>query len=128
MIDQRLVELEQKRFAAMGFETVVTPLSVVVSRNLQEVVCGNDTYILTGIRVGDNDVVDDATRVTLVSPSASIQSTQRTLATMANSINQLFRHHIIIKTAGHDGWSVEKDCDRYALEFVKITPIKALKK
>lgn len=111
----------------MGLETVVTPLSVIVNRTLQEVVCGNDTYILTGIRVGNNDIVDDATSVTLVSPSASLQSTQRTLATMQNSLNQLFRHHIVIKTAGRDGWQEEKPCDQYALEFVKITPIKAIK-
>lgn len=124
MIDSRIVELEQKRFAALGYETVVTPISIRVSRTLQTVVCGNDTYILSGIRVSALDVVDDATTVTLSSPNASLQATQRTIATMANAINKLFRHHIIIKTNTADGWQGEADCEPYDLEFLKITPIK----
>lgn len=124
MIDSRIVELEQKRFAALGFETVVTPISIRVSRTLQTVVCGNDTYVLSGIRVSDVDVVADATIVTLTAPNASLQATQRTIATMGNSANKLFRHHIIIKTNNADGWQQEADCEPYDLEFLKITPIK----
>lgn len=124
MIDSRIVELEQKRFAALGFETVVTPISVRVSRTLQTIVCGNDTYVLSGIRVSDVDVVADATIVTLTAPNASLQATQRTIATMGNSANKLFRHHIIIKTNTADGWKQEADCEPYDLEFLKITPIK----
>lgn len=124
MIDSRIVELEQKRFAALGFETVVTPISIRVSRTLQTVVCGNDSYVLSGIRVSNVDVVADATIVTLTAPNASLQATQRTIATMANAINKLFRHHIIIKTNTADGWQGEADCEPYDLEFLKITPIK----
>jgi len=124
MIDSRIVELEQKRFAALGFETVVTPISVRVSRTLQTIVCGNDTYVLSGIRVSDVDVVADATIVTLTAPNASLQATQRTIATMGNSANKLFRHHIIIKTNTAAGWQQEADCEPYDLEFLKITPIK----
>ena len=124
MIDSRIVELEQKRFAALGFETVVTPISIRVSRTLQTVVCGNDSYVLSGIRVSDVDVVADATIVTLTAPNASLQATQRTIATMGNSANKLFRHHIIIKTNNAAGWKDEADCEPYDLEFLKITPIK----
>ena len=124
MIDSRIVELEQKRFAALGFETVVTPISVRVSRTLQTIVCGNDTYVLSGIRVSDVDVVADATIVTLTAPNASLQASQRTIATMGNSANKLFRHHIIIKTNNAAGWKDEADCEPYDLEFLKITPIK----
>ena len=124
MIDSRIVELEQKRFAALGFETVVTPISIRVSRTLQTVVCGNDSYVLSGIRVSDVDVVADATIVTLTAPNASLQASQRTIATMGNSANKLFRHHIIIKTNNAAGWKDEADCEPYDLEFLKITPIK----
>lgn len=124
MIDSRIVELEQKRFAALGFETVVTPISIRVSRTLQTVVCGNDSYVLSGIRVSNVDVVADATIVTLTAPNASLQATQRTIATMGNSANKLFRHHIIIKTNNAAGWQQEADCEPYDLEFLKITPIK----
>lgn len=124
MIDARIVELEQKRLESLGYDTVVTPIEVPVNRTMQEVVCGNDTYVLTGIRVSNLDVVDDATKVTLTGPNESLEATQRTIATMSNSLNKLFRHYIIIKTNPVSGYVEDTDYEPYALEFIKITPIR----
>lgn len=124
MTDSQIIEMEQKRFEREGYDTVLTPVDVVVNDTLANITCGNDSYVLCGIRPSNIDVVDDQSRVSLVSPNACLEATQRTIAAMGNGINKLFRRNITIKTSGINGWQKEEPYPPFVLEFIKITPIK----
>ena len=127
MTDAQIIKMEQERFQRNGYDTVLTPVEIFVSDTLTNITCGNDSYVLCGIRPSDIDIVDDATKVQLISPNACLEATQRTIAAMGNGINKLFRSNITIKTCGLDGWKREEPCPRYVLEFIKITPVKPIR-
>src|SRR5574344_882275 len=71
----RLVELEQQRYSTLGYETIVTPCSIAINKTLKIINASNDTYILTGIRTSNNDMLDDANEVCISSPTDCIQAT-----------------------------------------------------
>jgi hypothetical protein len=124
MTDVQIIKMEQDRFEREGYDTVLTPVEIVVSDTLANITCGNDSYVLCGIRPSDIDVVDDASRVSLIAPNACLEATQRTISAMGNAINRLFRRNITIKTSGQAGWQREEPYPPFTLEFIKITPIK----
>lgn len=123
----RLIEIEQARIAAAGYMSVVTPVTLTVGRSLQIVHIGNDTYILTGVRASDNDMMNDRNEVCISSPTEALQGTQRQLSTLGQSMWRLFRDYIIIKTTDENGWQGEKDTPTYRLDFVRISPVKRRK-
>lgn len=120
----RLVELEQARYKALGYDTVVTPCSVSVGKTLKIINASNDTYILTGIRASNNDMLDDANEVCISSPTDCIQATQQQLATLGTSINRLLRNYIIVKTVSRDGYQPDSSTPLFRLDFIRISPIK----
>lgn len=124
----RLVELEQQRYSTLGYETIVTPCSIAINRTLKIINASNDTYILTGIRTSNNDMLDDANEVCISSPTDCIQATQQQLAMLGTSINRLFRNYIIVKTVGRDGYKPEEQTPLFRLDFIRISPIKKRKK
>lgn len=124
MTDAQIIKMEQERLERMGFDTVLTPVEIHVNSTLENVTCGNDSYVLCGIRPSNIDVVDDASRVSLISPNACLEATQRTISAMGNSINRLFLRNITIKTSGFGGWKREEPYPAYVLEFIKITPVR----
>ena len=124
MTDAQIIKMEQDRFDREGYDTVLTPVEIIVSDTLANITCGNDSYVLCGIRPSEIDVVDDASRVSLIAPNACLEATQRTISAMGNAINRLFRRNITIKTSGAAGWKREEPYPPYVLEFIKITPIK----
>ena len=126
MTDSQIIAMEQERFKREGYDTVLTPVEIYVNDTLANITCGNDSYVLCGIRPSDIDVVDDQTKVSLIAPNACLEATQRTIAAMGNGINKLFRRNITIKTSGLGGWQREEACPSYVLEFIKITPVKRL--
>lgn len=114
----RLVQLEQERLHALGYNTVVTPVAEMVSEKERVIQLGNESLILTGIRVGSNDVVSDNTKLILVSPTESVECTQRELSQMGTSIYKLFKCYLIIKVK-----SDHSEIPEFRLDFVKVTPI-----
>ena len=118
----RLIELEQQRLTAMGYDTVVSPVSVNVSSARKIVNLGNDTYILTGIRMSRAAAVSDDYNVSLSSPTEGIQGTEQQIAQMGQAVYKLFRGHIIIKTTKGDDFDASASIPQYTLDFMKVTP------
>ncbi len=123
----RLIEIEQARIAAAGYMSVVMPVTLTVGRSLQIVHIGNDTYILTGIRASDNDMMNDRNEVCISSPTGTMQGTQRQMATLGQAMWQTFRDYIIIKTTDENGWQGEQDTPMFRLDFIRISPVKRRK-
>jgi hypothetical protein len=120
---QKLVEIEQNRLKALGYDSIVTPVSVYVSDSLQLQTIGNDTYILTGIRISKDDVLNDMHELTIVSPTESIQLSQQEIATLGTSILKTFKEFIIIKTTDENEFSADSEITPFRMDFVKISPI-----
>ena len=120
---QKLVEIEQSRLKALGYDSIVTPVSVFVSDSLQIETIGNDTYILSGIRISKDDVLNDMHELTIVSPTESIQLSQQEIATLGTSILKTFKEFIIIKTTDENEFSSDSEITPFRMDFVKISPI-----
>lgn len=129
----RLVELEQGRLARAGYASFVDNVSVPVTQAEQVENLGNDIYILAGIRVSDESAADSAgAYVRIVSPTASANGYEQSLAQKGVAVHGVYRNNIVIKTrlgAFPDGddeaYIAEhgKDTPPYELEFVRITPV-----
>lgn len=117
MID-RLVQLEEERWNALGYDTVVTPVSMEINTAEKIMQLGNETVILTGIRMSSYDVVADTeTKLILVSPTESFVGTQRELSQLGTSIFKLFKDSLIIKVR------TQRDTiPTFRLDFIKVTP------
>ena len=120
---QKLVEIEQSRLKAFGYDSIVTPVSVFVSDSLQIETIGNDTYILSGIRISKDDVLNDMHELTITSPTESIQLSQQEIATLGTSILKTFKEFIIIKTTDENEFSSDSEITPFRMDFVKISPI-----
>ena len=120
---QKLVEIEQSRLKALGYDSIVTPVSVLVSDSLQIETIGNNTYILSGIRISKDDVLNDMHELTIVSPTESIQLSQQEIATLGTSILKTFKEFIIIKTTDENEYSADSEITPFRMDFVKISPI-----
>ena len=123
MMISRLAYIEQQRFERMGFKTVVTPTSVVVTSPLQIMQLMNDSYILTGIRASAPNLLADINEVCLVSPTDSLQATELEIATLGTTTNRMFRNYLIIKTTGAKAYSSEDRITPFRLDFIRVTPI-----
>lgn len=119
----RLIQLEQERLKSMGYDSIVTTVALNVDKTLVNHNLGNDTYILTGIRLSPADIYADVHNVCISSATDGIEATQQELASMGDAIYRTFRNHIIVKTNDNSDWEVT-DIPRFALDFIKITPIK----
>lgn len=120
----KLVELEQARLKAMGFESIVTPVGLYVDKSLVNMTIGNDTYILSGIRLSDTDVRANRHNVCISSATDGLEASQQDIATMGQSIHKLFKNFIIVKTNDTTEWAVDQDVPTFTLDFIKITPLK----
>jgi hypothetical protein len=123
MMISRLAYIEQQRFERMGFKTVVTPTSVVVTSPLQIMQLMNDSYILTGIRASAPNLLADINEVCLISPTDSLQATEQEIATLGTTTNRMFRNYLIIKTTGAKAYSTEDKITPFRLDFIRVTPI-----
>ncbi len=132
MIIDDIISTERQRFAAKGYDTIMSPMSVGVDRRIVTLSISNDCYILTGVRGSTDDVQDGNTEVVIWSPSNSLQATVRQMSMLGTGIVRTFRRVIVVKTLGEasiegaggvisDG---EQSVPAYRLEFVKLTPIK----
>lgn len=117
MID-RLVQIEQERLHSLGYDTVVTPSSIVVDEKEKVLSLANESFIMTGIRIGNNDLVADTTTVQLISPTESIECTQRELSQMGTSINKLFKTFLIIKVK-----TKYENVPDFRLDFIRVSPV-----
>jgi len=120
---QKLIEIEQNRLKLLGYESIVTPVSVYVSDSLQLEIIGNDTYILSGIRISKDDILNDLHELTIVSPTESIQLSQQEIATLGTSIFKTFKEFIIIKTTDENEYSSDSKISPFRMDFIKISPI-----
>ena len=121
----RLTFLEQQRFTALGYETIVTPTSITVTRPVEVVQLMNDSYILTGIRASAPNLLEDLNEVCLVSPTDSLQATEQQIAMLGTSVGRMFRGYLLIKTTGAKAYSESDAIVSYRLDFIRITPIVA---
>lgn len=134
MIIDDIIETERKRFAAKGFDVIVTPIGITVNRRLLTRSLSNDCYILTGVRGSDDDVRDGYMEVCLSSANNCLQASIRQLATLGSGICKTFRRTLTIKTLGEkdidfkDGVMSDDDqvVPTYRLEFIKVTPVRRL--
>jgi len=120
---QKLIEIEQNRLKTLGYESIVTPVSVYVSDTLQLEIIGNDTYILTGIRISKDDILNDLHELTVVSPTESIQLSQQEIAALGTSIFKTFKEFIIIKTTDENEYSSDSKITVFRMDFIKVSPI-----
>jgi hypothetical protein len=120
---QKLVEIEQNRLKTLDYESIVTPVSVYVSDTLQIETIGNDTYILTGIRISNDDILNDLHELTVVSPTESIQLSQQEIATLGTSVLKTFKEFIIIKTTDENEFSTDSEITPFRMDFIKISPV-----
>ena len=119
----RLIELEQTRFAAAGYDTVVYPSEVSVSVPRLVIPLGGESWVLTGIRCSDGDLMGADHRVSISSPTNAVQATERAFAQMGESIHRLLRHHLVIHTAeAGKEFSESADIPAFQLLFVRIVP------
>lgn len=117
MID-RLVQLEEERWHALGYDTVVTPISMEINKAETIMQLGNETVILTGIRIGSYDVVADTdSKILLVSPTECFVGTQRELSQLGTSVFKLFKDSLIIKVR-----TQRDEIPTFRLDFIKVTP------
>ena len=123
MIISRLAYIEQQRFEHMGFKTVVTPTSVVVTSPLQIMQLMNDSHILTGIRASAPNLVEDLNEVCLISPTDSLLATEQEIATLGTTTNRMFRNYLIIKTTGAKAYAADDKITPFRLDFIRVTPI-----
>ena len=120
--------MEQRRFEALGYKTIVTPACITVSSPLQVVQLMNDSYILTGIRASAPNLLEDLNEVCLVSPTDSLQATEQQIAMLGTSVGRMFRGYLLIKTTGAEAYSENDTIVPYRLDFIRITPIAATPK
>ncbi len=125
----RIIGLEQNRLKQMGYDSIITPISLTVSKNIINLPLGNDAYILTGIRISDNDVVADTHRICIASATDGLTATQREISVMGQATYKTMRRFLIIKTQNQNtsdtsAFSTEQDVPTYTLDFIKITPTK----
>lgn len=121
----RIVGIEQQRLAQRGYTGIATPVSIHVDSSLKNICLGNDTYILTGIRIGDTDLNDDRHTICLTSATDGLTATERDIALMGQSIYKTFRLFLIIRTMMRDeSWADGQQIPPFTLDFIKITPIK----
>jgi hypothetical protein len=122
MIDS-IVNRECQRYKDMGYDTTVTPISIIINYSIETLVLGNDSYILAGIRISDYDTSADQHIVSLSSPSETLRFTQRELATMGQATHKLFRQSITITTTiQNENWTQKNKIPAFRLEFIKISP------
>lgn len=120
---QKIVEIEQNRLKTLGYESIVTPISVFVSDSLQIETIGNNTYILTGVKISKDDMLNDMHELTIVSPTESIQLSQQEIATLGTSLLKTFKEFIIIKTTDENEFSTDGSITPFRIDFMKISPI-----
>lgn len=122
MIDS-IVNRECQRFKDMGYQTTITPISIIINSNVVSYVLGNDTYILAGIRISDYDTSAEQHIVSLSSPTDTLRASQRELATMGHAINKIFRESLTVQTyiQGVE-WIDKNKVPPFRLEFIKISP------
>ena len=120
---ERLIELEQARLAQYGYDTTVYPSELTVSTPRLVVHLGSETWILTGIRASDADLMGADHKVSICSPTNSLQATERTLSQMGQAVHRLFRHHIIIHTTeAQKCFTDTATIPEFTLSFVRIVP------
>lgn len=134
MIVDDILATERKRYDAKGYDVVVAPASICVSRRLMTQSLANDCYILTGICGSDDDVRDGNMEVVIASPSNSLQASVRQLSMLGSGINRTFRRSISIRTLGEASIGMEdgiidageQQVPQYRIEFIKVTPVKRI--
>lgn len=121
---QKIIDIEQNRLKALGYDSIVTPVHIDVVDSLQMHIIGNDSYILSGVRVSKENLAQEMHEVVIVSPTESIHETQQELATFGTSMKKIFKNHIVIKTTDYREFSGDAPITPYRLDFIKISPIK----
>lgn len=123
MVDD-IVKIERERLADLGFGSIVTPVTITIDKPIKILHLANESYVLSGIRVSNNNLVDDANMVQISSPSDEVEMSMREMSTMGEAINRLFKNYIIIKTLTNNGFEKDANIVPYRLEFVRISPVK----
>lgn len=121
---QRIIDIEQARLKNLGYDSIVTPVHIDVLDSLQMHVIGNDSYILSGVRVSKDNIMQEMHEVVIVSPTESVHETQQELATFGTSQMKIFKNYIVIKTADQNEFSDDVAITPFRLDFIKISPIK----
>lgn len=121
---QKLIDIEQARLKTLGYESIVTPVHIDVLDSLQMHIIGNDSYILSGVRVGKDNIMQDMHEVVIVSPTESVHETQQELATFGTSMMKIFKNYIVIKTTDQNEFSGDMEITPFRLDFIKVSPIK----
>ena len=116
-----IIEQEQRRLQEKGFGCEVQTLSVPVSSSHMQLYLGNDVYVLTGIRLSDEDDKMDKNTVVLSSPTEQMTLTQQSMSMLGTSIVKVFRNRINIVSFG----SIN-DIVKYTKDATETAAIKTL--
>jgi hypothetical protein len=124
---QKIIDLEQKRLKDLGFDSIVSTETLVVNESLVLKNIGNDTCIMTGIRISNVDMLNNQHNVMLVSSTDSVQLNQQDFAALGTSIFKVLKDFIIVRTTDENEFTADVPIPEFWIEFVKITPLVARK-
>ncbi len=110
-----LIDKEIERLSGLGFDCIVSEEDITIDKAFYQLALGNDSYILKGIYVSATDIVENRTKVSIISATNSLSGTQQEIS--AKGIHRLLHEYIIIKTQG-----ISSEVSPYSLQFVKLSP------
>ena len=114
-----IIQQEQQRLARKGFDYEIQTLSVPVYSTLQQLYLGNDIYILTGIRLSDEDSLMNRNTISLYSPNEQLCLTQQRMAQLGTSIVKVFRQRINIVSFSNNSDIVQYNMDEDKEENIR---------
>lgn len=118
---QTLIQLEQERFAKLGYGSVVTMDEITVFDNHCVIPVGNDSIIITKFVFDEDSVYGDNPRISLCSPAATINGTVRNLSNFGAGTFKVMRDYITInRWSKSTGDSVTLPL---SIQVVRISPV-----
>jgi hypothetical protein len=119
---KKIIDTEQQRLKALGYDSVITPISIEVTTNLHVENIGNDVYVLDSLILNEDGLINEEEVISILSPIDCFKTQQvKYLKSLGNTIHKTFRNWIICKL----GVSLTDDLqtEPYRLNFIKISPI-----
>lgn len=114
-----IIDKEIERIEGLGFSCIVGNENIAIDSSVHQLSIGNDSYIFTGINLSETDIIENRTKVSIISATNSISGTQQQIGNAGVVTFKLMHEYIIVKSSTNSG-----EIAPFSLQFVKISPIK----
>lgn len=115
---QTLIDIERERFARMGYDSVVTTDEIMIDTPCFTKSLGNDTLIITGIVMSEDDVQGENSRISITSANDAITSSTFNFSSFGTSILKTMRQYLDVCRFS----TAENQSFVMTLQAIKITP------